>query len=46
LDFEGEIIPEATGDAGRYFAAASRQTDNLKPRQTRIEVIANLLKRD
>ena len=44
LDFEGEIIPEATGDAGRYFAAASRQTDNLKPRQTRIEVIANVLK--
>jgi hypothetical protein len=46
LDFEGKIIPEATGDAGRYFAAASRQTDNLKPRQTRIEVIGNVLKGD
>jgi hypothetical protein len=46
LDFESEIVPEATGDAGRYFAAASRQTDNLKPRQTRIEVIATVLKGD
>jgi hypothetical protein len=44
LDFQSEILPEATGDAGRYFAAASRQTDNLKPRQTRIEVIAKVLR--
>jgi len=44
LEFEKHIIPESTGDAGRYFAAASRQTDNLKPRQTRINVIATVLK--
>ena len=43
-EFEKQIVPEATGDAGRYFAAASRQTDNLKPRETRIEILAKLLR--
>lgn len=42
--FEQQLIPGATGEAGRYFAAASRQTDNLKPRQTRIEVLVNVLR--
>ena len=42
--FAKMIAPEATGDAGRYFAAASRQTDNLKPRETRIEVMGKVLR--
>lgn len=34
-----------TGDASRYLAAASRQTDNIQPRSTRIEILAKLLRR-
>lgn len=34
-----------SGDAARYLTAASRQTDNIKPRTTRIEVLSKLLKR-
>jgi hypothetical protein len=33
-----------TGSAARYLAAASRQTDNLIPRNTRIEVLESLLR--
>lgn len=35
---------EPTGDAARYIVAASRQTDNLIPRTTRIDVLARLIK--
>ena len=31
------------GDAARYVIAASRQTDNIGPRSTRIEIMAKLL---
>jgi hypothetical protein len=34
---------EPTGRAARYAAAASRQTDNLAPRMTRIEVLYEVL---
>jgi hypothetical protein len=34
-----------SGDAARYVAAASRQTDNIQPRTTRIEILARLLSR-
>jgi hypothetical protein len=33
-----------SGDASRYLAAASRQTDNIIPRNTRIEIIESFLK--
>ena len=33
-----------SGEAARYFAAASRQTDNLSPRQTRIEIMSKVLR--
>jgi len=32
-----------TDDAARYVAAASRQTDNLTPRSTRIEILEKIL---
>lgn len=35
---------EPIGQAARYVAAASRQTDNLKPRLTRIEILEHVLK--
>ena len=35
---------EPSGDAARYLAAASRQTDNLTPRNTRIEILESLLR--
>jgi hypothetical protein len=34
---------EPTGRAARYLAAASRQTDNLAPRMTRIEILSEVL---
>lgn len=34
-----------TGDAARYLAAASRQTDNIQPRTTRIDLISKLLRK-
>jgi hypothetical protein len=44
-DFAAEIKSKSiAGEAARYMAAASRQTDNLQPRMTRIEVLSNLLK--
>ena len=44
-DFESQIrakIPQ--GDAARYLIAASRQTDNIGPRQTRIEIMSKILR--
>jgi hypothetical protein len=45
LEFEKRTkIREPTGDAARYVAAASRQTDNLTPRTTRIEILNKLVR--
>jgi hypothetical protein len=38
---KGRVV---TGDAARYLAAASRQTDNLIPRTTRIAILTEILK--
>jgi hypothetical protein len=35
-----------SGDAARYLVAASRQTDNIIPRNTRIEILSDLLRSD
>jgi Protein of unknown function DUF262 len=44
-DFERLTRVKApTGTAARYIAAASRQTDNIIPRNTRIEILGNLLR--
>lgn len=32
-----------TGEAARYLVAASRQTDNITPRETRIEILEELI---
>ena len=46
LSFEERTKTKSpTGDASRYLAAASRQTDNIIPRTTRIEILAGLLRR-
>jgi len=37
-------VKEPTGDAARYLVAASRQTDNLTPRVTRIEILGTYLR--
>ena len=37
-------MKEPTSDAARYLLAASRQTDNIGPRNTRIEILVNLIK--
>jgi hypothetical protein len=34
-----------TGEPARYMAAASRQTDNIQPRSTRIEILKDVLLR-
>lgn len=45
LEFDKKTkMPSATGDAARYVAAASRQTDNIIPRTTRIEILDRLLR--
>lgn len=36
----GNRKPAKNRDAARYFLAASRQTDNIIPRQTRIDILA------
>jgi hypothetical protein len=36
---------KATGEAARYLVAASRQTDNIQPRTTRIQILSKLLTR-
>lgn len=38
--------PNAKDDAARYLAAASRQTDNIQPRNTRIEIMTRILRKD
>lgn len=35
---------EPTGDAARYLRAASRQTDNIGPRKTRIDILTKVLR--
>ena len=35
---------EPSGDPGRYLIAASRQTDNIKPRQTRIDCLVKVIR--
>jgi hypothetical protein len=35
---------EPSGDVGRYVVAASRQTDNIIPRRTRIEILAKIIR--
>lgn len=45
LDFEKTLNSKSTsGDAARYLAAASRQTDNLIPRTTRIDIFEGILR--
>jgi hypothetical protein len=45
LDFEKKtLVKEPMGDASKYVLAASRQTDNIGPRTTRIEILASLLR--
>ncbi|HEY5436347.1 MAG TPA: hypothetical protein VIK13_14015, partial [Candidatus Limnocylindrales bacterium] len=43
IAFEDELRKEASPRASRYLLAASRQTDNVAPRRTRIEILAELL---
>jgi hypothetical protein len=44
LEFERKTkVKLPTGDAARYVAAASRQTDNLIPRSTRIGILTEIL---
>lgn len=38
--------PDAKDDAARYVVAASRQTDNIQPRNTRIEILSKVLRQD
>jgi hypothetical protein len=43
-DFEAELSSETLDRAAsRYLVAASRQTDNIQPRQTRIETLYELI---
>jgi hypothetical protein len=43
--FEREMKGRSpTGEAARYLVAASRQTDNITPRNTRIEILESILK--
>jgi Protein of unknown function DUF262 len=45
LEFEAKTkLKTPTEDAARYVAAASRQTDNLTPRTTRIEILERVLR--
>lgn len=45
LEFEKQTkMKEPPSEAARYLAAASRQTDNLTPRTTRIEILGSRLK--
>lgn len=41
--FTAEKPGDTERDAARYLLAASRQTDNIRPRQTRIEILADLI---
>ena len=43
-DFERRLKATRPGrEEARYLAAAARQTDNIRPRETRIDVFARLL---
>lgn len=45
LEFDRKTkVSGPSGDAARYVVAASRQTDNLIPRTTRIDVLTTLLR--
>jgi hypothetical protein len=45
MDFQDKTRASMpTGDAARYKAAASRQTDNIIPRRTRIEILMGVMK--
>jgi hypothetical protein len=45
LEFEKKTLTkEPVGDASKYVLAASRQTDNIGPRTTRIEILESLLR--
>jgi hypothetical protein len=45
IQFEKQTkAKEASGEAARYVTAASRQTDNLTPRTTRISILEGMLK--
>lgn len=37
-------VKEPTGEAARYLVAASRQTDNVTPRETRIQILEKFLR--
>jgi hypothetical protein len=44
LEFEAETKKKSPStDAARYVVAASRQTDNIRPRRTRIDILAGLI---
>lgn len=38
------LAAEPTGEAAKYVLAASRQTDNIGPRKTRIEILALIIR--
>jgi len=44
IEFEDELAEEVKSPrAERYFEAASRQTDNVSPRRTRIDILKNVI---
>jgi hypothetical protein len=46
LKFEKQLTSaNPAGEASRYLLAASQQTDNLRPRETRADIVAELLRR-
>lgn len=44
-EFEDRLVKRPQREAAKYLIAASRQTDNLIPRTTRIEILASVLMR-
>jgi Protein of unknown function DUF262 len=46
LEFERRMrLKRPTGEAARYLVAASRQTDNITPRETRITILEDIISR-
>lgn len=43
--FDQSLMGRRQGEAARYLLAASRQTDNLAPRTTRIDILASVISR-
>jgi len=43
--FDQSLVSKPQGEAAKYLLAASRQTDNLIPRTTRIDVLASVINR-